>query len=85
MILKKKGGGGNHHLKEKPIKSSLYQALSQKGKIPLRDILRFYSSEDRNLTLFLKIFLKPQHRFIEAWKHNEEALPAATCTVIKVS
>lgn len=31
--------------------------------------------------ILLKIFLKPQHSFIEAWQYTEEAVPDATYAV----
>lgn len=42
-------------------------------------------TEINNLALILRIFLKPPHSFIEAWKHSEEAMPAAPCAVKKIS
>lgn len=78
-------GEKNHCLKAETHQIlSISKVFFKKGKKKKKSLASYIlvfvdqKTEISNLALILKIFLKPQHSFMEAWKYNEKTVPAAT-------
>lgn len=75
-------GEKNHCLKAETHQIlSISKVFFKKKKKSLASYILVFvdqKTEISNLALILKIFLKPQHSFMEAWKYNEKTVPAAT-------